>query len=228
MPQPNQTMTRTPFQNRVLGFGSALLLLAVATSPFWTVMIIKRHADRVVNDALPSLISSNLVSVSIAEAFLETSLAIATRDVASRNANLLRIDEQSKKTDSELIAYAALISDPKVQQYYERLVGDRRVYRATRDAVVDLLNQGKHDEAVRLFHAKGLEQFKTYAAALNHLVEYNITEARQRGRQIQRWCNFLLIAQGLLLVYFFVYGFFVPLLAVLERLTTRRRIVRDV
>lgn len=213
---------------RALAGLAAFILLAVATSPFWTLLIIRGHASRITNDTLPSLIATSLASASISVAFLETTLAVATEDSASQGRYLAQLVAQTRKTDEELNAYATLIDDASDRRYYDRLLDHRRQYRATRDAVIVLLNEGKRAEAMRLFHETGLAQFKAYITALNQLREHTIAEAGQRSRQIMGWCYFLLVVQGALLVYFFVYGFFVPLVAVLEKITARSRYVEDI
>ena len=53
------------------------------------------------------------------------------------------------------------------------------------------------------------------------LVEHNAREANSRGTKIIRLCYILLATQILLLAFFFVYGFFVPLTTILERITRR-------
>ena len=52
-------------------------------------------------------------------------------------------------------------------------------------------------------------------------------EARDRGEEIIRLCYILLGIQVLLLVFFFVYGFFVPMTAFVERLNRRPVVFQD-
>ncbi|HKS36972.1 MAG TPA: hypothetical protein VJW76_07275, partial [Verrucomicrobiae bacterium] len=62
-------------------------------------------------------------------------------------------------------------------------------------------------------------QSQAYLEALDRVFQYNVNEARRRGVQIVRLCNVFMIAQAVLLVFFFIYAFYVPLIALLERLT---------
>ncbi len=207
---------------------AVVILLAVATSPFWTVMFIRQQATRMVDDSLVGLTTSGLANLSIAESFLETSLVVSTTDPATRDRNLEQITAIMHRTDQQLDAYRVAIDDATDRQNYEQLLERRAQFRETRGKVFELLKQGKRDEALQLYNSKGLQEFHRYLEALDRLVQYNVDDAKAAGEKVTRWCNFLLIIQGVLVVFFFVYAFYVPLLAFLERVTTRQDVVEDI
>jgi hypothetical protein len=221
-------MNRLNFQTTTIGSVAGVLLLAVATSPFWTVLLVKRHAEQIVNNNLHSLASSSLAGVDITDGFVEITLAIATTDRAVREEKISEIDAVSRRIDSQLKAYAETIRNEWDQARYDDLLRSRQAYRQTRARVLELLQQDRHDEAVRLFQEVALGEFVSYKNSIDLLVKQAASEAAGQGREIVRLCNYLLLLQGVLLVFFFIYAFFVPLVTLFEKIVTRKDPVLDI
>jgi chemoreceptor-like protein with four helix bundle sensory module len=212
-------MKESAFQRTALGTFAVVLLLVIATSPFTTVLLVKRQASRIVYETLPGLTTSGLAEISISEGFLDTSLAFAATNEADRQRFLARMAERSRNADVQLQTYEAAISNPADRENYDRLRQRRSEWRQTRQKMMELLGQGNREQALRLYNTEGLIQSQAYLEALDRIFQYNVNEARMRGAQILRLCNIFMIVQAVLLCFFFVYAFYVPLIALLERLT---------
>ena len=86
----------------VIGTLAGIGLLVIATSPFLTVVLIKRQASQIVNDTLVGLTSSGLANINISEGFVETALAIAAVDPAVRDMQVGHVAEMVRNTDTNL------------------------------------------------------------------------------------------------------------------------------
>jgi hypothetical protein len=221
-------MHRPTLQKTTIGTVAGVILLVVATSPLWTILLVKRQAGRIVNESLHGLASSSLAGVNITDGFVELSTALATTDPAIREDNISRISVVSNQTDAQLKSFEATISDPETQAHYGELTKRRAVYRQTRAQVFELLRQGKPTDALKLYQGAGLAEFTAYKAAIDALVKHEATEAGRRGAEIIRLCNYLLILQGVLLVFFIIYAFFVPLVTFYERSVTQGDKLTDI
>ena len=69
--------------------------------------------------------------------------------------------------------------------------------------------------------------FGSLSAMAQDKKPYNMDEAVLRGAEIQRLANLAIGLQILLLVFFVIYGFFVPMVTVLEKLS-RTQTVDDI
>lgn len=221
-------MSRSNYKSTTFGTVAAVILLLVATSPFWTALLVKRYAEQIINDSLYGLTSSSLAGVNITDGFVEFTVAMTTPDRVIREQNIAQIEEVSRRTDDQLKAYEATINDLQEQVRYRELVERRAVYRQTRTHVLNLLNQGRNAEAMELYQGAGLKEFVAYKDAIDQVVQQAAAEAGKRGREIIRLCNYLMILQGVLLVFFFIYAFFVPLVTFYERIVTRTDSVNDI
>ena len=202
--------------------------MRLATSPFWTIILVKRHAGLIVNDSLHGLTSSSQAGAIISDGFVEFTLALATSDRVTRDHCISQIEEISRNVDAQLKLYEGAIDNPQEVGNYKELVDSRMVYRKTRKQVLELLQQGKQSEAVQLYQGAGLKEFVAYKAAIDRVMEYAAAEATKRGQDIIHLCNVLMILQGLLLVFFFIYAFYVPLVTYFERTVTRSDRISDI
>jgi hypothetical protein len=213
-----------PLRNLYIAL-AVIVLLTIVISPFLTVWTIRRDASRIVSDSLQGLATSSLATMQMSEGFLDTTRAVSGHGMSGSEL-AASLAERSSTTDAQYAAHRETIQTGKERAAFDRLTATKDDYRATRKAVVDLLIAGKAPEANQLFEAECVPKFHAYAKALGILVEYNAAEARAGGAEIIRLCHVLVVVQGLLLVFFFVYGFFVPLTAVMERLTRSPIVVR--
>lgn len=197
---------------------SVMALLLIVTSPVATVWLIRSEATRIVSDSLRGLTTSSLATMNVSEGFLQTALAVHGGKVdagtlVSRLEASTRVVDEQYETHRETLGGAAEI------RAFERMLETRRDYRAVRQQVITLIRDGNAAEASELFTRECVSAFQRYADALGVVVEHNANEAKTSGEHIIRLCHVLMVVQVLLFGFFFVYGFFVPLTALWERLT---------
>jgi hypothetical protein len=207
--------------------GAAVTLLLLATSPLWTAILVKRQAFLIVNDSLHSLTASSLANINVSDGFLEMTIALSTNDPVVRDANLEKIVELTNQTSTILSNYARMTTNQEERSNYEWLIQQRSIFNKTRQKTIDLLVQGKREDAVQLFSQVALKEFQEYKEAVNRVVRANVNEAGSRGKQILRLCNNLMIFQGVLLVFFCIYAFLAPMLTVLDKIVTKD-VVKDI
>lgn len=212
---------------RFIFIAAVLLLLVIVTSPVTMIWLIERQATRIVADSLQGLTTSSLATLSVSEGFLETSAAVNDPDPDHRRASLERLSNTTVQADTQYEAHKPTLLSPGESRLFDRMMRSRNEYRETRNQIVSLLRENKSREARELFQNKCVTQFGVYTHDLGDVVEYNAAEARSRGREITHLCYVLLGIQILLLGFFFVYGFFVPLTAFLERLSRPQAEFRD-
>ncbi len=221
-------MKQRGFRETTFGVSVAVLLLIIATSPFWAVMVIRQKAVQIVDDSLSGLAASSLASVSMSDGFMELSLAFATKDPVGRTRQFEQIKKVTLATDEALRQYEQSVNDPQEREDLNQLVRARGEFRHTRELVIRLLGENRDAEAAAEFNNVGLQQFVAYKAAINRLVQHNAEEARNRGTTIRQLCTLLLFLQGILLVFFVIYAFLVPMVALFERYGTGSEVVRDI
>ncbi len=212
-------MKSGPLRNLWLALTSVVLLLIV-TSPVTTIWLIKRQADRIVSDSLQGLATSSLATIHVSEGFLDTAIAVTGGKIGV-DALIGHLDETSRRVDAEYENLRGTLRTGEEVRAFDHMISCRLTYRQTRKAVIDLLKEGKTAEAKTLFEEQCVGKFQTYATALGDVVEHNAKEAKARGAKIIQLCYVLLGIQLVLLLFFFIYGFFVPLTAVWERLSRR-------
>ncbi len=212
-------MKSGPLKRLWLALTSVVLLLIV-TSPVTTLWLIKKQADRIVSDSLQGLATSSLATIHVSEGFLDTAIAVTGGKIGVDDL-IEHLDESSSLVDAEYETLRGTLRTGAEVRAFDHMISCRLTYRQTRKAVIELLKEGRTAEAESLFEEQCVGKFQTYATALGDVVEHNAREAKARGTRIIQLCYVLLGIQGVLLLFFFIYGFFVPFTAVWERLSRR-------
>jgi hypothetical protein len=204
---------------------AVFVLLLVVTSPLTTVWLIKNQANRIVEADLRALTTSSIASLNVSEGFLKT--AAAVRENGSDLSGVLaRIAESTANVDEQYETHRKTLQSAEDRKVFEHLLKCRKEYRETRERIFKLLSEGEMDEARALFSNECEPRYAIYVGALGDVVQANVTKARDSGRKILNLCNWLLGIQLVLLGFFFIYGFFVPLTALMERVS-RKPVVFD-
>ena len=212
-------MKTGPFKKLSVAAAIVLLLLVV-TSPVTTLWLIKQEADAIVSDSLQGLTSSSLATMHVSEGFLDVAVAVNIGGTSATDL-AIEIEKDTREIDRLFNRHRETLRNAPERAAFDELITSREAYRSSRRAVMELLSQGKKAEADALFESECVVHFQTYVEDMGNVVEHNATEARSRGQAIIKLCYILLAIQIVLLAFFFVYGFFVPLTAFLERLTRR-------
>ncbi len=213
--------------NRVFLAFVVLLLLLVVTSPLTAVWLIRIQANQIVGDDLQALTTSSLASMNVSEGFKQTASAVMDIDSSNVSEVLARLGETTREVDTQYESHRQTLKTPAEHEKFEQLLKCRKDYRATREEIFRLLEEGKSAEARMLFERDCERKYELYAKALGDVVQNNVTKARASGRAIIKLCNWLLLIQAVLLGFFFIYGFFVPLTAIMEKFTRRPIVFKD-
>jgi hypothetical protein len=213
--------------NRVFLSIVVLLLLLVVTSPLTAVWLIRIQANQIVENDLRALTTSSLASMNVSEGFKQTASAVMENNTSDLSQVLVRLAETTKQVDIQYESHRKTLKSSAEKEKFEHLLKCRKDYRATREEIFRLLKEGNAAAARTLFDKDCESQYELYVKALEGVVHNNIAKARASGRHIIKLCNWLLLIQLVLLGFFFVYGFFVPLTALIEGLTRRSIVVKD-
>lgn len=217
-------MKSPPFKRLLLAL-VVIVLLLVVTSPLTTVWLIKQQAKQIVEDDLRALTTSSLASMNVSEGFLQTASAVRENN-SDLSAILARLVETTGNVDAQYEAHRQTLQTNREREMFDELIRCRQEYRQTREKIFQLLKQGEAELARMVFSNECEPKYEIYAGALGAVVQNNVSKARDSGRKIINLCNWLLVIQIILLGFFFIYGFFVPLTAFMERVT-RKPVVFD-
>ncbi len=210
---------KSPTMKRFVLSCAVVALFLIVTSPVVTVWLIKGQASRIMEDSLLGLTTSSLANMNVSEGFLQTAIAVSDTDTRKLPGFQGRIAETTRQVDAQFDGHRKTIQSDDELKEFQNLLERRADYRETRARVFNLLEKGNRDEARTVFEKECEIKFQSYAESLGKVVARNAREARERGTEIIRLCHVLLVIQILLLGFFFIYGFFVPLTAFMERLT---------
>ncbi len=213
-------MTSSPFRKLILAF-FVMILLVVVTSPLATIWLIKEQANRIVEDDLRGLTTSSLASMNVSEGFLHTANAVSDANPGNLPEIIVNLNESIRQVDAQYESHRQTLQTKEELEQFETLIERRMDYRKIRQAIFKLLEEGRRPEARTLFENECEPKYEAYAKALGKVVEGNVAKARASGRKIISLCNWLLLIQVVLLGFFFIYGFFVPLTAIMERMTRK-------
>ncbi len=211
-------MNRKPVKRIALGAFALVSLLVISTSPLTAAWLIKSRASKIVNGRLPGLASSSLANINVSEGFVQLARSVHSADVPAQKRSLARLAETTQAVDRHYEVHRATLQTAEEREAFEQVMRRRAAYREVRQAVVALVEQGKGNEARRLFDDDCVPKFQAYLAALGGIVDHHAGEARMDGDRILRLCQIILVVQVALLLFFFVYAFFVPFVTFMEKL----------
>lgn len=205
----------------ILGCIAVLVLSLIATSPVTTIWLIRRQAAEIVSGSLQGLASSSMASVNVSEGFLQIAQAVSTGPDSKVPELSTQLEDSSRKVDAQYEAYKATIDSAEESGAFNRMLQLRQTYRESRKAVLQLLEQGRQDQARAVFQQDCVAKFRAYSDSLSAIIQSSVRDATLRGARIVQSCQMLLVLQVVLVGFFIVYGFFVPLVTLLEKLTRR-------
>ena len=220
-PLSNSVVNTFPMRKLIISALASIILLFVVSSPVTTIWLIKWQADRIVSDSLRGLTASSLAGMNVSEGFLELALALNATNTTEMHRHLEGIQVTGKKVDAQYEEYQTTLNSPAESAAFAHLVTCRKAYRESRHYAIQLLEQGKKGAAMQLFQNECMPKFQAYEDSLSFILQSNVVEAGEKGHSIMRLCYFVLGLQVVLFGFFFIYAFFVPLVALLERLTRR-------
>jgi glycosyltransferase involved in cell wall biosynthesis len=183
-----------------------ILLLLLGAAGFMSVAHLKRDARRIVRDTMPGLSFAGQASASSAQAFNRTLLMIMAETDAERTEFSREVEEYSNKTTQSLDGYASQIFDARDQDLYDRWLKARMDYLVAREKTLLTLSVKGRADAILECRRNLLPVFTKYQEAGERVMDFNIDQAKVRGRSILEVGTATQIALAAFAVLSFVLG----------------------
>jgi methyl-accepting chemotaxis protein len=170
----------------VTGFTSVLAItLALGAYALTQVVSIEREAVSIGRERLPGLEAVGRVASLSRDAYAVTYQHIAlTDDAAMKRLEELLVQMAANAT-AQWAAYEKTITTAKGRELYQAALPLRAEFQRVRDKeVLELSRAQKTEEALKVAGAKLVPAFESYIRAVEALVEYNTSMAREAGEQV--------------------------------------------
>lgn len=201
--------------------GAVVVLILVVTSPLTTIWLVSHQTNRVLRDPLRGLATSSLASVNVSEGFIQVSLAVNSTSTAEQQEHLAELARSTQVVDAHYQALQTTLGTDEERADFAELLSRRHLYRQTRTNVLMMLERGDRFAAKACFDKECTRRFQAYTATLGQILEHNAAEAAKGGDRVIRLSFVFFTLQILLLGFLFLYGLFVPSVALVERLVRK-------
>jgi methyl-accepting chemotaxis protein WspA len=190
-----------------------IVLLVIGGTGFFLVWRVNTLAASIVDDTMFGLDYAGALNSELSENFVRTLLVINTDSPEERDQYLKKISEGSAKVNENMKLYEGSIFEEADREQFVRFTQLRDNYRAIRQRVFDLVQQGKRKEGLQLFETELLPAYAAQKEAGNKLFDYNVRQGQSRGVRIETLCHRTEWVVAIICMGFFLGGFFTPFLA---------------
>ena len=193
----------------------AVILLVIGAAGYSSLSGVKQRAWEITANDLPGLLYAGEISTERAESFGRVLLLI-TSDNAEENAKYInQLEQMSRHMDQSLKQYEATIlsGDTKDRKNFNELTAEREHYRGIRNQVIELIKNGKRQEALQMTRASLLPAYETYRVVGSDFFDYNARSADSSGVAILRACWIAQLLLALAAIVIFIGGIATPILA---------------
>ena len=193
----------------------AVFSLVIGAAGYSSLSGVKQRAREITANDLPALSYAGEISTERAESFGRVLLLI-TSDNAEDNAKYLsELEQMSRHMDQSLKQYEATIlsGDAKGRENFKELTAQRERYRGIRDQVIELIKNGKRQEALQMTRTSLLPAYESYRVAGHDFFDYNARSADSAGDAILRACWTAQMLLALAAIVIFIGGIATPILA---------------
>jgi CHASE3 domain sensor protein len=189
--------------------GTALLLLLVGAVGFVSIGHLKRNARVIVEDTLPGLTHASTVNAELAQGYNDLMVFLLTDSPAERETRRRAIEETRQEITRHLAAYEkAIFDETQDRGNFSRLVDRRQHCYEIRLQLMALVKQGDRAGALRVFEREYQPAYKEFREAGAAIMEYNIKQGEERGREILTICSLTQVFVAFVGVFLFLAGFF--------------------
>ena len=188
---------------------AALLLITVAIMGFISLERVKGKAALIVGDTLPGLADAGMANAALSEDFNHTLLMAMTGATEEQARYREASDRFAQESKRYLDQYEKSIFSPGDRINFIHLLERRKDYLETRQQVYGLVSVNKRPEALALCRESLLPAYKSYKAAGELLLAYNVHQGESRGDSILRFCRFTQYAVAGCVIALFVLGFII-------------------
>lgn len=189
-----------------------IFLFMIGTAGFLSVEKLKNDTQTIVTHTLPALSDAGAANSSLARSLNGTLLALNASTPEEFAAYRKELDSYSDQTSKTLELYQQTRFTRPERAIYDQVLEKRKTFHSLRKQVLDLFDQGKKSESVRLCNDSMLPAYLEYKAAAEKLLQFNMQQGKSRGQSILTICLITEYAVAGIGLVLFVVGFFIGLL----------------
>ena len=169
-----------------LGFGFvALLLIAISILGYTRISALNTEIDLLVNNNFPKTVAANDIIDQINIAARSTRNALLQTKPEAIQTELARIPGVSKIITERFQQLEKTIASPEGKKLLENLQAVRRTYTTELAKLIELINAGKHDDAVTLLLGNLRMAQNEYLAASNKLIDFQTELVQKTGKHAE-------------------------------------------
>ncbi|GGH89116.1 methyl-accepting chemotaxis protein [Pseudomonas fluvialis] len=168
------------------GVGFALLaLLVLLVGSFSLMQMGKLHSqgEYINQTVMPSLASINTISTDILRVRALTLRLMIQRDPSQQQQAIRTLDELKGHLHDSERKYESLLEADNERAMFQRLMNAQRAYMSEQQRIVELVPQGRHDEALAVANGPLNQHADDLFRALNELTQFNNDNAAAAQKQ---------------------------------------------
>jgi len=183
------------------------LLLLVALLGFIALNRVKIKAFQIVEYTLPGLSDAGVANSYVADDFNHLIMALMSSVPQERVDLCAKAASFESEAAKSLKSYENSIFDDEDQANFGTLMERRKEYLEMRQQVLELMNRGGNQEALKQYKQSLLPLYNRYMTAGYVVLDYNARQGKERGNGIMHFSNFAQYAVAAFTVALFILGF---------------------
>jgi len=169
----------------IIGYVVVLLAtLAIGLFAYTRLSLIKQRSDSLTQDSLPGIVTLTQIQANALESNALVLRHLLSTDRKQFDALEARIKEMSAQNTQLYQEVEASIASAEERALYEKVLATRKIYNQVREAVYDLSNSNRKQEAFAQYESSVGPSFADYATALLAQITYNKTNGVAGGDAI--------------------------------------------
>ena len=173
----------------------------------WTMRELRNQAEAITKDTLPGLVHAGAANETRNRSFISTLLLITHINPENDEAYAREMNTFSAATAEHLKVYQESIYEIEDAANFRKLLSARAEYLKVREKVQQLLEQGDKNGAFRLLSEQLVPAYINYDHMGQKLMDFNISQGRNRSASIMRMYRITEITLALEAVAIFAIGF---------------------
>ena len=160
------------------------LLLAVGSVAYYNLRVISREAASIRDDNVAGLVYSGLISSSLKDSFLRTTLAGQATTADEREKLIKEQEAISPVTSDALSKYETSIFDPEDREFFSKVTANRSVFGEARAHYYAALRKGDAAGAKALLEGELLPAYNAFTKSGDDLQVYNNKQSTAQADRI--------------------------------------------
>lgn len=187
-------------------------LLVVGTLGFGSLSYLKQEVRGIVAEKMPALRYLSGANATIDQGFKSTLRLLLMTSPQDRKAVWEEIQNTSRSTETNLLAFATFINSPSDSNHFELLMRSRETYLSSRENIFQFVESGQAEAAMQLCRTQLFPAFSLYQQEADKLLDSQVQEATRHGERAVRICTAtqagVAVAAMILFAIGFIIGFF--------------------